>query len=363
MNKIIFAAGGTGGHIYPAIAVADELKNIDNSVGIKFIGVKGKIEEKIVPQNGYDLELIDVKGFKRSLSLQNIRTLYKLYNAISDSKRIIKKFKPDIVYGTGGYVSGPVLKAALKLKIPAIIQNGDVYPGLTTKLVANKVDKVILNFEKSEQYFKRKDNLVFIQYPVRKNMMRIDRNTAINSLKLNPEKKVLLITGGSQGAHSINDAVLFNYKKIIENNIQIIWQTGEKDYEHINESVKNENCRIFKFIDNIGNAYSASDIVLCRSGISTIMELAVYGLVSVFVPYPYASGNHQFKNAHALKEKNAAELINDGELKEKMFSTINKIINNKDIMKSFSENISKLADKDAAFKIAVMINNEYFFKK
>lgn len=356
INKIVFAAGGTGGHIYPAIAVADELRRINDKIEIKFIGAKGRIEEKIVPKNGYKLETIEVAGFKRSLSLKNISTAVKIIKALKEAKKILKDFAPDIVFGTGGFVSGPVLKAATRMGIPAVIEEGNFYPGVTVKLLSAKADKVILNFEGTRKYLKRQDNIEIMSYPVRQNLKKLSRAESAKYFGLDESKKILFVFGGSQGANSINNALLKCYKSLTTTGTQIIWQTGEGDFDKVQKDVSaNKNIKAFKYIDSIDYAYSACDLVLCRGGVSTIMELASFGSAAIFVPYPLASENHQEKNAKALVDKHAAEMILDKELNEKLEHTILNLMHDDSRLRNMSVNIKQFADPNAASKIAQML--------
>ncbi len=356
IDRIVFAAGGTGGHIYPAIAIADELLKLNSNIEIRFIGAKGRIEEKIIPMNGYKLETIEITGFKRSFNFKNIISAIKIFKALKDSKKILKEFAPQIVYGTGGFVSGPVLKAAQKLKILNVIEEGNYYPGVTVKLISPKADKVILNFEGTKKYLKRTDNTEFMSYPVRENMKKYPKADAVLEFGFNSDKKILFVFGGSQGAKSINNALLKCFKNLINSGIQIIWQTGEEDFEKIISATSgNIGLKVFKYINKIDMAYSACDLVLCRSGISTIMELALFGIAAVFVPYPFASENHQEKNAAAVAEKNGAALLPDKYLNEKLESSILNLINDENKLSLMRANISKMADKKAASKIAKML--------
>lgn len=356
INRIIFAAGGTGGHIYPAIAIADELKKLNENVKIKFIGAKGRIEEKVVPANGYELETIEITGIKRSLNLKNITAAYKILKALRDSKKILKDFSPELVYGTGGFVSGPVLRAAQSLGITNVIEEGNFYPGVTVKLVSPKADKVILNFEGTKNFLKRSDNITVMSYPVRQNLKRYEKSEAAKYFGLDGNKKILFVFGGSQGAGSINSALLNCFKNLIGIGIQVIWQTGESDFESVNSAVSSiRNIKVLKYIDKIDYAYSASDLVVCRSGISTIMELASFGKAAIFVPYPLASENHQEKNARAVAEKNAAEIITDKDLNQKLESAILRLINDDNKLSYMRSNISQMADTEAASKIANML--------
>src|SRR4030095_8091204 len=262
INRIIFAAGGTGGHIYPAVAVADELRKLNKNIKIKFIGAKGRVEEKIIPQRGYELKTIEISGFKRSLSYKNILNGVKLIKALKVSKKILNEFKPEIVFGTGGFVSGPVLRTAHKMNIPVVIEEGNYYPGVTVKLISSIADKVIVNFEGTRKYLKRNDNVEIMSYPVRENLKRYSRAEAVKYFGLDSAKKVLFVFGGSQGARSINTSVIKCFENLTGSDVQIIWQTGESDYEMVYGAVSSDkNVKAFKYINEIDYAYSASDLI------------------------------------------------------------------------------------------------------
>jgi UDP-N-acetylglucosamine--N-acetylmuramyl-(pentapeptide) pyrophosphoryl-undecaprenol N-acetylglucosamine transferase len=356
INRIVFAAGGTGGHIYPAIAVADELRKLNEKIEIKFIGAKGRIEEKIVPKSGYELETIDISGFKRSLSYKNILTVFKILSSLRQSEQILRNFKPEIVFGTGGFVSGPVLKAARRLKIPIAVEEGNYHPGVTVKLLSPIADKVILNFEGTKKLLRRQDNIEIISYPVRGNLKKYNKDEAIKYFGLDPVKKTLFVFGGSQGAKSINIALMKCFKNFISAGVQIIWQTGEGDFELVSGAVSGQReIKAIKYIDSIDYAYSAADLILCRSGISTIMELAGFGSAAVLVPYPEASENHQEKNAMALVEKNAAWIISDKDLIVMLESAVLSLINNQGRLNTMRNNIKQFSDIKAASKIAQLL--------
>jgi len=358
INRIVFAAGGTGGHIYPAIAIADELRKLNEKIEIKFIGAKGRIEEKIVPKSGYQLETIDISGFKRSLSPQNVKVTLKFLKAVKETKKFLKEFEPGIVFGTGGFVTGPVLWSAVKLGIPSVIQEGNAYPGITTKWLSSKVDKLILNFEETKKYLKRQNNIEIMSYPVRENLKRYSKEYASKYFGLNSGRKILFVFGGSQGANSINTAMLKCFDNIAGSGVQIIWQTGESDFERISKTVSsNKNVKILKYIDDIDYAYSACDLIVCRAGVSTIMELASFGLAAVFVPYPLASENHQEKNAREFAEKHAGELILDKDLNQRLENTILGLINDDNKLNYMRNNIKQFADTKAASKIAQLLIN------
>lgn len=348
------AAGGTGGHIYPALAIASEIKRMSEETDILFVGTEGKIEEKIIPDSGYELKKIKISGFKRKIDLSNIKVLFQFSKAVSDSKKILNDFKPNVVFGTGGYVSGPVLWSAARMRYPTVILEGNYYPGLTVKWLAPKMDKVILNFSDTQKYLKRKDNIEIMPYPVRTFDERTERTKALDFFNLS-DKKTIFVFGGSQGAGSINNTLLKLYKGLFEKGIQIIWQTGDKDFSKIyNEAGSLNGIKILKYIDRIEFAYSAADLVVCRAGISSVMEAAKFGLAVIFVPYPLASENHQQRNAEALYKSNSAEMLLDSELEMKLFSKIVELIDNKERLMMLRENIQKYSVKDAARNIAAM---------
>jgi len=356
LNKIMFAAGGTGGHIYPAIAVANELRILNDKIEIQFIGAKGRIEEKIVPAGGYLLKTIDISGFHRSLSPKNVLVTYRFLRAARRSKLYLKEFKPEIVFGTGGFVSGPVLWEAHKMHIPTVIQEGNSYPGITVKWLSPKADKVILNFEETKKYLKRHNNIEMFSYPIRANLKRYSKEEACNYFDLKPDKKTLLVFGGSQGAITLNNITLKFFRELTDNDIQIIWQTGDKFYDTIPEKVKMyKSIKILKYLDNIDYAYSAADLIVCRSGISTVMELASFGCAAVFVPFSLATENHQEKNARALVEKDAAGIILDKELDSDFLKMILNVIKDDKKLNEMRNNITQFADKNAAKKIALSL--------
>ncbi len=356
ISRIVIAAGGTGGHLFPAVAVADELKKMNADTDIRFIGAAGRIEENVIPKRGYKLKTIEIAGFKRSLSPKNLGSFLKLKKAIKESKKYLEEQNPEIVFGTGGYVSGPALWASSGMGIPSVIQEGNYYPGITVKLLAKKMDKVIINFEGTKKFLKRQDNIEFMSYPVRENLKKYSREEACSFFKLDSKKKVLFVLGGSQGAHSINKVLAESIHQLFKQDIQLIWQTGERDYGNTVNMINGlSGIKVFKFIDDVDYAYSAADLVLCRSGISTVMELAFFGAASLFVPYPFASENHQEKNAAAIVEKNAAEMLLDKDIESDLTDKILNLIHNDVRLSEMRTNILKLADRKAATKIAELL--------
>jgi UDP-N-acetylglucosamine--N-acetylmuramyl-(pentapeptide) pyrophosphoryl-undecaprenol N-acetylglucosamine transferase len=357
IERILIAAGGTGGHIYPAVAVADELRKINEDVKILFVGAKGKMEEKIIPSCGYRLITIEISGFERKLNLKNLFNTGKLVKALKISKKIIKDFNPQVVFGTGGYVSGPVLWAASKLGIPTAVHEGNFYPGATVRLLASKVDKLILNFEETKKYFKKDNNILLMNCPVRKNLNRLSKREAAAAFGLDHNKKILFVVGGSLGAGSINEAVSGFAGMLCEREIQLIWQTGQNDYNLYSEKfLGNNSIKILKYIDNMDAAYSACNLIVCRAGISTIMEVAAFGCAAIFVPYPKAAENHQEKNARAMVKAGAAEMILDNDLKRDLMNFILRLMDNDQITARLKEKVKSFADPDAAYKLAELLD-------
>lgn len=357
IESIMIAAGGTGGHIYPALAVADELRNMNDNIRILFIGAKGKMEENIIPQNGYELKTIEIHGFERKVNLRNFLILGKLVKAIKNAKKLIREFKPQVVFGTGGYVSGPVLWAASKMEIPTAVLEGNYYPGATVRLLASKVDKLVLNFDETRKYFKKDNNIIIMSYPVRKNMKRYSRDEAVKIFGLDSSKKILFVVGGSLGAGSINEAVSGFAGMLVEHGIQLIWQTGQQDYGIYSEKFTgNNSIKIFGYIDNMDAAYSAGDVIVCRAGISTIMEAASFGCAAVFVPYPMAAENHQEKNARAIVKAEAAEMVLDADLKRDLMNVVFRLIDNEKQTAVMKGKIKSFADDNAASNLAGLLD-------
>lgn len=351
--KFIFAGGGTGGHVFPAIAIADEIKKLNNSSEILFIGAKGKIEERLVPQNGYNLETISIDGFVRGSLITNLTLPGKLAGAILKSKKIIKRFDPQVVIGTGGFVSLPVLYSATNLKKKTMIQEGNYYPGLSTKFLSKRVDKVVVNFEGTKNLLKRKDNVVKIGHPIRSSLSLFDKISSKENLKLNKDNFTVLVFGGSQGARGINEAIQKLIGDFSRLEINLIWQTGKYDFEkYKSEFEENDKLKIVEFINDMSTAYSASDLVICRSGVTSIMELAYLGKAAIFVPFPGATDNHQEMNARTLEKENAGKVILQSELDEKLLQEIIRLKENPQMINELEAGVKKFEDPFAAKKIA-----------
>lgn len=351
--RVIMTGGGTGGHIFPAIAIADEIRRNKPDSIIRFIGAKGKMEERVVPENGYEIDLIEVVGLNRKNMLKNVAFIYKYFNSLRKCKNILSAFAPDVVIGTGGYVTGPVLSSAVKLGIPGIIQEGNSYPGKVIKYLSSKVSKVIVNFEETKNYLKRKDNVIRISYPVRSSIRQMNKIEAKKHFGLDNNNKTIFVFGGSQGAKTINEAIERIVEILRKENINLIWQTGKLNYDKINSKYGNykNTIKILEFIKEMDIAYSASDLVICRAGVSSIMELSAMSKPAILIPYPFATDNHQERNARSLAERESAIMITERQLSDSLEAEIKSLINNEERLKMFSQNISSIYDKDAPNKI------------
>ena len=354
--KFILSGGGTGGHIYPAIAIANELKSRFPDAEFLFVGAQDKMEMQKVPQSGYAIEGLWIAGLQRKLTLQNAMFPLKLVNSLWKSRKIIKKFKPDVVIGTGGFASGPLLQVANSLNIPTVIQEQNSYPGITNKLLSKKANAICVAYENLERFFP-KDKIVFTGNPVRQDILDIDskRSEALSYFNLDENKKTLLIIGGSLGARRINQLIAKELDFLRNNNLQIFWQCGNlymADYKHFSEI---ENVQVVSFIDRMDLIYSAADFVISRAGASSVSELCLVGKPTIFIPSPNVAEDHQTKNAKAIVDKNGALLIKESELDEKFESVFNKLIHDESLQKSLSENIKKLAKPNATKDIVEQI--------
>ncbi len=349
--RIIISGGGTGGHVYPAIAIANALKE-RGVEDILFVGAEGKLEMEKVPLSGYPIEGLKISGFHRQRKWRNISFPFKLLYSLMKARKIIDKFKPDVAIGVGGYASGPLLKMAQRKNIPTLIQEQNSYPGVTNKLLANKAAKICVAYNKMEKYFPQ-EKLIITGNPVRKDLMHIDnlRSEAISYFDLDQSKKTILIFGGSLGARSINKAVAHQMDVISKlTDVQILWQVGKiyidtyKDAEIAHLS----NVTVLPFIDRMDLAYSAADIVVCRAGALTISELCITGRPCVLVPSPNVAEDHQNKNADALSDEGAAIVVRDNDADQKMMTTAVELIRNKESQESLSKNLRRLAKPESS---------------
>jgi UDP-N-acetylglucosamine--N-acetylmuramyl-(pentapeptide) pyrophosphoryl-undecaprenol N-acetylglucosamine transferase len=350
--RILIAAGGTGGHVFPAIAIADEIKKLNQNTEYLFVGTKNKIEARVVPQRGYTLSYIWISGFYRSLRLDNLLFPLKVVVSFFQSFILIKKFMPDIVIGTGGYVCGPVLYTASLLGIPIVVHESNSYPGMTTRLLSTRAIKIFTAFDKTAQWLKRKDNVELIGTPTRDALGTISREQGIRFFNLDPSKETVLIFGGSLGALSINRAVKEMINELIGAGIQLIWQTGKSETISMNELKIKKNVWIGAFIDRMEYAFAAADIVVCRAGATTLAELTRLGKAAILVPYPYAASDHQTYNARSLVEAGAAIMITDKNIKTKLKNELIYLLSDSKKMLQMSEACKKLGKPNAGSEIA-----------
>lgn len=354
--KVLISGGGTGGHIFPAIAIAQAIQKIHPQSEFLFIGAKDKMEMEKVPAAGFQIIGLWISGFQRSLSMQNLMFPFKLMSSLWKAGRIIKKFKPDVVIGVGGFASGPTLFMANRFKIPVLIQEQNSYPGITNKLLANKAKSICVAYPNMDRFFPA-EKIIETGNPIRKHIIQIcgKREHALKYFGLSADKKTILLVGGSLGARSINHAVLAHFDLWAAADFQLIWQTGitgiedaqnrisEKDIKHI---------RAFKFISEMDLAYAAADLVISRAGAIAISELSATAKACIFIPLPSAAEDHQTKNAKSLTDKKAAILIPDSEATEKLFETCKTLLKNEIDLAALSENIKTFAKPEADIEIA-----------
>ncbi len=350
--RFLFAGGGTGGHLFPAAAVAQQIKMIKPESEILFVGTKNKIESRVIPQMGFNFKSIWISGFSRKFSINNILFPVKLVVSAVQSLFINMKFYPRVALGSGAYVSGPAIWAASLLGARVLLMEQNSYPGLTNRLLEKKADQIHITFEDSKKYFRNQSKLRLTGNPVRINLQLIDKKEALRKFGLSSSKKTLLVIGGSGGALSLNEAIKNNFRKLNDKGIQIIWQTGEFYFERYKNLVSSDLI-VMPFIDDMAAAYSACDLLVARSGATTIAEASYLGLPVIFVPSLNVAANHQFKNAKSLKDNNAAELIDDREINLKLTEKVAEIIFDEDKLAVFSQNIKKFSKPDAAHTIAL----------
>ncbi|HHH52878.1 MAG TPA: undecaprenyldiphospho-muramoylpentapeptide beta-N-acetylglucosaminyltransferase [Bacteroidetes bacterium] len=365
--KIIISGGGTGGHIYPAIAVAQELTNKLQDIEILFVGAKGKMEMEKVPKAGFKIKGLWISGFQRKLTLKNLLFPIKLINSLWQAYKIVNRFKPDAVIGFGGFASGPVGQIAAWKKIPLFLQEQNSYPGITNKLLADKAKKICVAYQGLEKYFPS-EKIVITGNPVRKDIINSsgkitdkDINSSLRYFDLVQNKKTVLVFGGSLGAGSLNEAVKLNLRKIMSSgNVNLIWQVGKyyyEDYKYLQEEYKN-NLKILPFIDRMDLAYKISDLVVCRAGALTISELSLAAKAAILVPSPNVAEDHQTKNALNLVQNNAAVMIKDVDVRKELGNKINEILHEPSVLKELEKNIAKLAKPNASAEIAEVILKE-----
>ncbi|MFY0599134.1 MAG: undecaprenyldiphospho-muramoylpentapeptide beta-N-acetylglucosaminyltransferase [Cyclobacteriaceae bacterium] len=351
----MISGGGTGGHIYPAVSIAQSLKEILSDVEILFVGAQGKMEMKKVPEAGFEIVGLWISGLQRSLSIQNLIFPLKVISSVWKSFSLIRNFKPDAVIGVGGYASGPLLYAATKKKLPTLIQEQNSYAGLTNKLLAKNVQKICVAHEGMERYFP-KEKLVVTGNPVRRTILlpQSQKKEAYDFFNFSENRKTILIVGGSLGARTINECILSSYDKLKSSEYQVIWQTGGFYYNEMIEraGVAADNIRMYDFLREMNYAYAVADVVISRAGALSIAELMLTGKTSILVPSPNVAEDHQTINAMALVERNAAVLVKDKEANETLIDTAFELLDDEKKKAELSENIKAMAHANAAQDIA-----------
>lgn len=342
-KKFIISGGGTGGHIYPAIAIANELKLRFPEAEFLFVGAKDKMEMQKVPQAGYNIKGLWIAGLQRKLTLKNAMFPFKLLSSLSKSFQILKQFKPDVVIGTGGFASGAVLKVANMLRIPTVVQEQNSYPGITNKLLAKKASSICVAYENLDRFFP-KEKIKLTGNPVRQDLISVEnkREEAITYFNLDKTKKTLLVLGGSLGARKINQLIAKELEFLNQLDLQIIWQCGKlyfDEYQKYNAA----NVQVVSFIDRMDLVYASADFIISRSGASSVSELCIVGKPTVFIPSPNVAEDHQTKNAKAIWDKNGAILVKESDLESQFETVFEELVSDEEKQKQLSENIKKLA--------------------
>lgn len=354
--RVIISGGGTGGHIFPAISIANAVKDLRPDAKILFVGAQGRMEMQRVPAAGYEIEGLPICGFDRKNLLKNVKVLYKIWKSQCMAKKIIKEFKPQVAVGVGGYASGPTLNKAAAMGIPCLIQEQNSYAGVTNKLLAKKAEKICVAYEGMERFFPA-EKIILTGNPVRQSLLdtAISREEAIKEMGLDPTKKTILLVGGSLGAKTINESVLGHLELVKSSDVQFIWQTGKYYSAEIAARLQGQdipNLKVMDFITDMGAAYKAADLVISRAGASSISEFCLIGKPVILVPSPNVAEDHQTKNALALATKDAAIYVKDAEAPGMLLQLAIDTVNDEAKLKSLGENVLKLALPNSAEIIA-----------
>jgi len=358
MKRFIISGGGTGGHIFPAIAIADELKRRLPDAEILFVGAKDRMEMQKVPQAGYPIEGLWISGLQRKLSWQNLLFPLKFISSLLKSRSVIKRFKPDAVIGTGGFASGAVVKVAGQMGIPTFIQEQNSYAGITNKMLAKNAHKICVAYDAMEQFFP-KEKIVKTGNPIRDGLLNIAeyRSEGLSYFHLDSQRKTLLVLGGSLGARRINQLIEQQLPLFEQLGVQVLWQCGKLYYEEY-KKYNSEQVRVLAFIDRMELAYAAADVIISRAGASSVSELCVVGKPVIFIPSPNVAEDHQTKNARAIADKQAAILLRESELNEQFANTFSKLIADEAQQEALSAHIKALAQPNATKDIVNLILND-----
>lgn len=356
--KIIIAGGGTGGHVFPAIAIATSLKNKVKDVKILFVGAKGRMEMKKVPEAGFNIIGLNVAGIQRKFTLKNLVVPFKLMQSLIRAKKIVKQFDPDVVVGVGGYASAPILRTASKMGMPTLIQEQNSYPGLTNRLLAKKATKICVAYEGMERFFD-KSKILLTGNPVRQDVVSLDgkKPEAMEFFKLENDKPVVLVTGGSLGARTINESIDNNLEVLLENGIQVIWQTGSWYFQKASQRIQGieKGVVVKEFISRMDLAYAAANVVVSRAGAIAVSEICATRKPAILIPSPNVAEDHQTKNALALVNQHAALLVKDIEANQLLASTLINLIGDKALQSKLKERLATLSFRNAADVIADVV--------
>lgn len=350
--KVILSGGGTGGHIYPAIAIANEICKRYPDASILFVGAKDRMEMQKVPEAGYEIIGLWISGIQRKLTLSNLMFPLKLLSSLWKSRKIIKKFNPDVVIGTGGFASGPLLKMANVKNIPSVLQEQNSFPGITNKWLSKGVNKICVAYDGMEQFFP-KDKIIKTGNPVRQDLLKTEgkKEQAILKYNLDPRKKTILIIGGSLGARRVNQLIEKELDFFNKKEVQLIWQCGKLYYAEYKKHTDQKNIQVYQFLDTMDLAYAAADVIISRAGASSVSELCIVAKPTVFIPSPNVAEDHQTKNAKAIVDKNGALLLKENELEDNFQDTISELLESEELQNKLSKAIKKLALPNATLDI------------
>ncbi|MBA6155960.1 undecaprenyldiphospho-muramoylpentapeptide beta-N-acetylglucosaminyltransferase [Tenacibaculum sp. S7007] len=341
--NVIISGGGTGGHIYPAIAIANEIKVRYPDANILFVGAKDKMEMEKVPQAGYDIKGLWISGIQRKLTLKNLMFPFKMISSLWNANKIINEFKPDVAIGTGGFASGPTLMMANRKGIPTLVQEQNSYPGITNKLLSKKANKICVAYDNLERFFPQ-ERIIKTGNPVRQDLLFIHTKVDEGKVffKLNKKKKTILVIGGSLGARKINQLIESNLEFFKEQKVQLIWQCGKLYFDEYKKYNELENVQVYQFLNRMDLAYAATDFIVSRAGASSVSELCIVGKPTIFIPSPNVAEDHQTKNAKSIADKHGAIVIKESEL-ETFPIVVETLLKDKGKQESLSENINELA--------------------
>lgn len=359
--KVIVSGGGTGGHIYPGVAIAKKIQEKDKTAEILFIGSENGLEGKLVPKEGFNIEFIEVEGLNKKISSKTFSSIKKVFRGYSQAKKIIREFEPDIVIGTGGYVCGPVVLSASRRKIPTIIHEQNAIPGMTNKILSKFCRKIAITFEEAKEFFPS-EKVIYTGNPIRNQILKADKKEAREKLGFSQDKKLVLIVGGSRGAKNINNTVIDIMPDFVKNDIQVLFITGEVGYNDIVGEISkrnyklNDNIKILPYLYEMENALAACDIIISRAGATILSEITALSIPAILIPSPYVANNHQDFNANALESKGAAIKLKESDLNGELLSkSVLSLINDNEKLSCMRKSSKSMGILDASDKIYSII--------